>query len=117
MIYEFRCLTCGSSLDDWRPVSESSYPGPECCGQPTSRVFSAQIIGDEIKSRWHFNPNKKHWEKGHGGYFNLGLGEWVDSKSDAKRKAVASGLREVGNDLGHLKDKTYQKVAQATRTA
>lgn len=117
MIYEFRCQSCGRTHEEWRSVSECAAPGPLCCNQTAARVFSAGIIGDEIKSRWHFSPGRKRWEKGHGGYFNLGLGQWVDSKSDAKRKAKAAGLKEVGNDFGHRIDKDYQKKAHDARTA
>lgn len=64
-----------------------------------ARVFSSNIIGDEIKSTTYYDPMVGAMRKDHGREFNLGLGEWVDSKSDRDRKAKAKGLKAVGTDF------------------
>ena len=74
------------------------------------RVYNSHAIGDEIRSVVYFDPVKRHDVKGHGRYFDVGLGAWVGSKTERRRIMQAKGLREVcPEDYHHERDTAYQK--------
>ena len=56
-IYEFRCATCGDTLEELRPVGETAPPGP-CprCGGKLRRAYGR--VGVRF-SGWGFSANDK----------------------------------------------------------
>lgn len=70
------------------------------CAMALKRVFDSHSIGDEIRSTSYFDPEKKAQVKDHGRLFDIGIGAYVESKSErrdlAKKKGLIPwGFREV----------------------
>jgi putative FmdB family regulatory protein len=65
-VYEYRCLSCGKTMDWRRPIEDYDKPGPQCPFCPTqdrmSRVFSpaATIF---VGSGWAKDSYGLHPEK------------------------------------------------------
>lgn len=97
MIYEFYCERCEAALDVERPMARAGEPA-DCprCREPMRRVYGHAFHCDEIRGRTYFDPVKKAEVRGHGQYFDIGMGQWIFSKSDRRKKMKALGLVEHG---------------------
>jgi len=101
MIYEFVCDTCGRRLEIERPMAKAGDPVscPVCTqysGRCMRRLYTSATIVDEIRGRNYFHPTLKREVQDHGKYFDVGMGQWVFSKSDRRKKMAALGLQEWG---------------------
>ena len=83
-------------MDEERPMSKAGEPGPVCCTGNMNRVYASHFHCDEIRGRTYFDPIKKHEVRGHGKYFDIGMGQWINSKSDRRNKMKKLGLVEHG---------------------
>jgi len=111
MIYTFRCDACGNH-DEREQRVQADHTPPSCgaCGVPMRREYNQSVIGDEIRSVSYFDPRKRHDVKGHGRYYDIGLGAWIGSKSERRRIMRAKGLTEVCPEDYHKdRDTAYQK--------
>ena len=96
--YEFQCDGCSGYAIREEPMSASHTP-PVCstCNIPMRRIFGSAFHCDEIRGRKYFHPGLKQEVQGHGKYFDIGMGQWINSKSDRWKKMKKLGLQEWGS--------------------
>lgn len=97
--YDFRCPKCGAITTLNQSMNADHTPPPCACGGMTNRIFNHNSICDEIRGRTYFHPTLKQNVKGHGKYFDLGMGQWINSKSDRRAKMKKLGLVEHGPSM------------------
>ena len=100
MTYTFRCDGCSTEVDVERPIA---HAGDEyrClnCTASMRRVFNSYSVCDEIRSTNYLHPTLNRHVKGHGKYYDRGMGAWIHSKSERKALIKERGLTETGSTL------------------
>jgi len=98
MTYTFRCEECLIVVEREESMMVDHSPGtcPQCA-KVLLRVFNSHSIGDEIRSSTYFDPDKKAEVRDHGRIFDMGIGAYVESKSERRNLAKQKGLIPWGN--------------------
>lgn len=98
MTYDYVCSVCGLKVELDQSILDAHTP-PVCeCGSMMKRNWSSiQIRSDEFKSCSHYDTKAKKYVKSHGDHYDLGLGAWVNSKSERERLMKEKGLRPMND--------------------
>ena len=83
-LYEFECPKCGKRQEELLPHDFRQSPLCTCCNIMTNRVYSSFSYTFDFRDGW-----------------DVGLGEYVDTKSDRERFIREKGLmRETKPEEG-----------------